>query len=248
MKNNNIFLRIWNNPNFRSYSGLILVIFIVSIFLNFRSDNFLTLQNILNVLRQISVYGILACGMAFSMITAGIDLTVGSVAGVCGAIVTKLVVETSMPLYPAIFLGIVSGGFMGYISGFLIAKTGIPPFIMTLGMQISLRGVAYLVCNGKPIGNLPDNMLFLGLGNVFGIPVPIFFMIAVFIIVGVILSKTSFGRSVYAVGGNYRLEMHPPNQRRAILLKLKLSPHALWAVFLLVEEKELLPVSFLGHY
>lgn len=69
MKNNNIFLRIWNNPNFRSYSGLILVIFIVSIFLNFRSDNFLTLQNILNVLRQISVYGILACGMAFFMIT-----------------------------------------------------------------------------------------------------------------------------------------------------------------------------------
>ena len=219
MKNNNIFLRIWNNPNFRSYSGLILVIIIVSIFLNFRSENFLTLTNILNVLRQISVYGILACGMAFSMITAGIDLTVGSVAGVCGAIVTKLVVETSMPLYPAIFLGVISGGFMGYISGFLIAKTGIPPFIMTLGMQISLRGVAYLVCNGKPIGNLPDNMLFLGLGNVFGIPVPIFFMIAVFVIVGVILSKTSFGRSVYAVGGNYQAAHHSGiNTKKIIML------------------------------
>lgn len=219
MNNKNIFLKIWNNPNFKSYSGLILVIIIVSAFINFRSENFLTPTNILNVLRQISVYGILACGMSFAMITAGIDLTVGSVAGVCGAIVTKLVVEISIPLFPAIVLGLIAGAFIGFISGFLISKTGISPFIMTLGMQISLRGIAYLVCNGKPIGNLPDNMLFLGLGDIFGIPVPIFFLIAVFIIVGVILSKTSFGRSVYAVGGNYQAAHHSGiNSKKIIVL------------------------------
>ena len=219
MNNKNIFLKIWNNPNFKSYSGLILVIIIVSAFINFRSENFLTPTNILNVLRQISVYGILACGMSFAMITAGIDLTVGSVAGVCGAIVTKLVVEISIPLFPAIVLGLIAGAFIGFISGFLISKTGISPFIMTLGMQISLRGIAYLVCNGKPIGNLPYNMLFLGLGDIFGIPVPIFFLIAVFIIVGVILSKTSFGRSVYAVGGNYQAAHHSGiNSKKIIVL------------------------------
>lgn len=219
MNNKNIFLKIWNNPNFKSYSGLILVIIIVSAFINFRSENFLTPTNILNVLRQISVYGILAYGMSFAMITAGIDLTVGSVAGVCGAIVTKLVVEISIPLFPAIVLGLIAGAFIGFISGFLISKTGISPFIMTLGMQISLRGIAYLVCNGKPIGNLPYNMLFLGLGDIFGIPVPIFFLIAVFIIVGVILSKTSFGRSVYAVGGNYQAAHHSGiNSKKIIVL------------------------------
>ena len=219
MNKKNIFLKIWNNPNFKSYSGLILVIIIVSAFINFRSENFLTPTNILNVLRQISVYGILACGMSFAMITAGIDLTVGSVAGVCGAIVTKLVVEISIPLFPAIVLGLIAGAFIGFISGFLISKTGISPFIMTLGMQISLRGIAYLVCNGKPIGNLPYNMLFLGLGDIFGIPVPIFFLIAVFIIVGVILSKTSFGRSVYAVGGNYQAAHHSGiNSKKIIVL------------------------------
>ena len=219
MNNKNIFLKIWNNPNFKSYSGLILVIIIVCAFINFRSENFLTPTNILNVLRQISVYGILACGMSFAMITAGIDLTVGSVAGVCGAIVTKLVVEISIPLFPAIVLGLIAGAFIGFISGFLISKTGISPFIMTLGMQISLRGIAYLVCNGKPIGNLPYNMLFLGLGDIFGIPVPIFFLIAVFIIVGVILSKTSFGRSVYAVGGNYQAAHHSGiNSKKIIVL------------------------------
>ena len=210
--------KVISNPNFRSYSGLILVTLIVSVFLSIRNDNFLTTTNMLNVLRQISVYGILACGMAFSMMTAGIDLTVGSVAGVCGAIVTKFVVEGTMPLIPAIIAGLVIGGGIGLLSGIMIAKTGIPPFIMTLGLQISLRGVAYLICNGKPIGNIPENMLNLGLGSIGGVPVPIFFMIATFLIVGIILSRTSFGRSVYAVGGNYQAAHHSGiNAERVIM-------------------------------
>lgn len=213
----NVVKKILNNPNFRSYSGLILVIFVVSVFLSFRSENFLTTTNILNVLRQISVYGILACGMAFTMMTGGIDLTVGSVAGVCGALVTKFVVEGTMGLIPAILFGLVLGAFLGVANGAMIARTGIPPFIMTLGFQITLRGVAYLICDGKPIGNIPDNMLFLGLGNIFGIPVPIFFMVGTFIIVGILLSRTAFGRSVYAVGGNYQAAHHSGiNARRVI--------------------------------
>lgn len=210
--------KVLTSPNFRSYSGLILVIIIVSIFLSIRCPNFLTATNILNVLRQISVYGILACGMAFAMMTGGIDLTVGATAGLCGAIVTKVVVEGTMPLVPAMILGLVIGAIVGLVSGAMIAKTGIPPFIMTLGLMTSIRGAAYLICNGKPIGNLPDNMLFLGLGDILGIPVPIFFMIGTFIIVGIILSKTSFGRSVYAVGGNYQAAIHSGINAKKVIM------------------------------
>ncbi len=108
MKNKSI-QKVLNNSNFKSYSGLILVIIVVSVFMSIRSENFMTPTNILNVLRQISVYGILACGMAFAMMTGGIDLTVGSTAGVCGALVTKFVVEGNMPLVPAILIGLLVG-------------------------------------------------------------------------------------------------------------------------------------------
>ncbi|RPF42045.1 monosaccharide ABC transporter membrane protein (CUT2 family) [Hydrogenoanaerobacterium saccharovorans] len=213
-----------NSTDFRSYSGLILVILVVGTFLSFRSPNFLTQQNILNVLRQISVYGILACGQAFAMMTGGIDLQVGSVAGLCGAIVTKIVVGNTIGLVPAMIVGMVIGGILGLFAGFMIAKTGIPAFIMTLGLQISLRGVAYLICDGKPIGNLPENMLHLGVGSVAGIPVPILFMLASFVIIGIILSKTSFGRSVYAVGGNYQAAFHSGiNAKRVIMLSYMIS-------------------------
>lgn len=224
-KPNKIFLnKLLNDPEFRSYSGLILVIIVVSAFLSFRSPNFLTQQNILNVLRQVSVYGILACGQAFAMMTGGIDLQVGAVAGLCGAIVTKMVVGNVIGLVPAILIGLILGAILGCFAGFVIAKTNIPPFIMTLGLQISLRGAAYLVCDGKPIGNLPKNMLNLGLGTVRGIPIPILFMLGAFIVVGTILSKTVFGRSVYAVGGNYQAAHHSGiNAKRVITLAYTIS-------------------------
>lgn len=216
--------KLLNNPNFRSYSGIILVIIVVCIFMTFRSPNFMTYNNIMNILRQIAVYGILACGMAFAMMTGGIDLTVGSTAGVSGAIVAKLMVESSVPLIPAILISLLIGALIGLICGAIIAWTGIPPFIMTLGFQITLRGTCYLITAGKPIGNLPDNLLFLGLGDIAGIPVPIYFLIGSFIVVGIILSRTSFGRSVYAVGGNYQAAHHSGiNAKRVIMFSYMIS-------------------------
>lgn len=219
-----LLIRIIRNPEFRSHSGLILVTIIVCFLLSLRNPNFLTQQNILNILRQISVYGILACGQAFAMMTGNIDLQRGSLAGLCGAIACRMVVESGVPLYEAGALAAVVGGLVGMFSGFLIAKTNIPSFIMTLGMQISLRGVTYLVCNGRPIGNLPDYMLNLGVGTVMGIPIPILFMLAVFIVVGVILAYTSFGRSVYAVGGNRQAAHHSGiNSMRVIMMSFVIS-------------------------
>lgn len=223
-KSDSRFFKELKNSEFNSYSGIILVIIAVSVFMAFRSRNFITANNVLNILRQISVYGILACGMAFTMMTGGIDLTVGAVAGVSGAISALLITKTGAGLVPAVAASLAAGAFMGWISGFIIAKSNIPPFIMTLGMQITLRGVCYLVCDGKPIGNLPDSFTFLGLGSVFGIPVPIYFMILTFIIVGIILSKTSFGRSVYATGGNYQAAFHSGiNAKRVLLLSYVIS-------------------------
>lgn len=208
--------KILKNSEFSSYSGIILVIVVVCIFMTFRSSNFMTTNNIFNILRQISVYGILACGMAFAMMTGGIDLTVGATAGVSGAIAALMITNgTNMVL--AIVVSLLSGAVMGWLAGITIAHTGIPPFIMTLGLQITFRGVCYLVCEGKPIGNLPEGFTFLGLGNLFGIPVPIYFMILAFIIVGIILSKTSFGRSVYAVGGNYQAAYHSGINAKRVL-------------------------------
>ena len=220
----NTLKKVWNNPNFRSYSGIILVIIVVCIFMTFRSPNFMTYTNIMNILRQIAVYGILACGMAFAMMTAGIDLTVGSTAGVSGAIVAKLMVEFSIPLILAILISLLIGAFLGLVCGAIIAWTGIPPFIMTLGFQITLRGTCYLITAGKPIGNLPDNLLYLGLGDIAGIPVPIYFLIGSFIVVGIILAKTSFGRSVYAVGGNYQAAHHSGiNAKKVIMFSYMIS-------------------------
>lgn len=220
----NTLKKVWNNPNFRSYSGIILVIIVVCIFMTFRSPNFMTYTNIMNILRQIAVYGILACGMAFAMMTAGIDLTVGSTAGVSGAIVAKLMVESSIPLILAILISLLISAFLGLVCGAIIAWTGIPPFIMTLGFQITLRGTCYLITAGKPIGNLPDNLLYLGLGDIAGIPVPIYFLIGSFIVVGIILAKTSFGRSVYAVGGNYQAAHHSGiNAKKVIMFSYMIS-------------------------
>ena len=233
MKNKSI-QKVLNNSNFKSYSGLILVIIVVSVFMSIRSENFMTPTNILNVLRQISVYGILACGMAFAMMTGGIDLTVGSTAGVCGALVTKFVVEGNMPLVPAILIGLFVGALLGLLSGVFIAKTGIPPFIMTLGMQITLRGACYLICEGKPIGNIPDSMLSLGIGSLGGIPIPIFFMLGTFVVVGIILSAASARpwQALYCRPG-----MPPHSPRQAMRLRQRPLLPAQWAACPSAEEK-----------
>jgi len=223
-KKDSMLKRIMNNPSFKSYSGIIFVIIVVCIFMSFRSPNFMTSTNIMNILRQIAVYGILACGMAFAMMTGGIDLTVGSTAGVAGAITAKFLVSETMGLIPAIAVSLIVGAVIGLIVGFTIAQTGIPPFIMTLGMQITLRGICYLITEGKPIGNLPKTYQVIGLGDIGGIPVPIFFLIGSFIIVWFILSRTSFGRSVYATGGNKQAAHHSGiNVKRVIMFSYMIS-------------------------
>jgi ribose/xylose/arabinose/galactoside ABC-type transport system permease subunit len=187
---------------------LVLVLIVFGAFLAWRSPYFLTVSNVLNVLRQISVYGMIAAGMAFVIITGGIDLSVGSITGLSGAIVAKFVTEGTVPFGWSVLIALAVGAAIGYFNGFVISRTNIPPFVMTLGTMISLRGISYILCEGKPIGNLPEYFLNLGMGSFLGVPIPIYFMLVIFIISAIILTKTPFGRSVYAVGGNPQAAFH----------------------------------------
>ncbi|MDP4109750.1 MAG: ABC transporter permease [Bacillota bacterium] len=197
-------LGYFHSADFLSYSSIILFIIILSLVLGIVTPNhsFMTQSNILNVIRQVAVYGMLAVGMAFVMIHGGIDLSVGSTAGLCGAVSCLLVVNDIAGVIPSMVVSILLGALIGLFNGLVIAYTGIPPFVATLGTQITVRGFAYIVCNGKPIGNLPESLKGLGVNRFLGIPIPILFMLAMFIIGGIILDKTALGRSFYAVGGN----------------------------------------------
>lgn len=171
-------------------------------------------DNIVNVLRQISINACIATGMTFVIITGGIDLSVGSVLAVVGIVTAQLLTRLSgaMPVGPAIVLaclvGLVVGGLMGSISGFTIARFRVPPFVATMAMMTGARGVAFLLCDGRPVWNLPIQFNVVGrgyiLGDAFGpwIPVPVVMMVTVMAIAHVILTRTQIGRYVYAVGGN----------------------------------------------
>lgn len=187
-----------------SYSGVIIITLVLSTILAFITPGhtFFTAPNILNIFKQVAVYGMIAVGMSFVMISGGIDLSVGATAGFAGCVTSLLVTMEVMPLVPSIIIGVASGIVIGLICGLIVAFTGIPPFVATLSVQISVRGLAYIIANGKPVGGLPQAYLNLGVGDIAGVPIPILFMLALFVLGAIVLRRTTYGRSVYAVGGN----------------------------------------------
>jgi ribose/xylose/arabinose/galactoside ABC-type transport system permease subunit len=177
--------------------------------------DFLAPGNVLNILRQISVNAVLATGQTFVIITAGIDLSVGSLIALTGVLMAGTVAATGSPwlgLLLAVGVGIGVGGAAGAINGAPVVKFGLPPFITTLAMMLMARGVAFLFTGGRPleIDNSAFNWLGTGLvfpflQNVFhipGFPVPVLIMLAVVIAASYALGRTRFGRYVYAIGGN----------------------------------------------
>lgn len=181
--------------------GILVVLAALVIFMMVAAPNFATTDNLLNIARQISVNGIIAAGMTFVIITGGIDLSVGSTLAVSG-VGAVLVALAGMPGWIAVLAGIGIGMLAGFFNGGLVAYLGLAPFIVTLGVMTFLRGLAYTMTGGQPI---VDNMLsFRGLGNgyLLGIPTPVWLMILVYAVAWFVLEHTTFGRWVYAVGGN----------------------------------------------
>ncbi|WP_431225626.1 ABC transporter permease [Serratia sp. L9] len=176
------------------------------------SNYFLSDDNMLIVLRQISVNGILAIGMTFVIITAGVDLSVGSVLALSGIVAARFATTHSglaigdtahavlMPLIVALVIGIICG----LINGTILARYRLQPFIVTMGMLSAARGLALLTTNGNPVSQLNNDFRWLGNGYAFGIPVPVIIFITLFALAWVLLNKTLFGRYVYAVGGNQK--------------------------------------------
>lgn len=174
-----------------------IVLVIVSTILNPR---FLTSTNILNVVRQISIFGILAIGQTFVILIGGIDLSVGAILALVVVLTGGYLPE--LGIVPTIFFGLVVGTGVGLVNGFGVTKGNVPPFVMTLGMLGIARGLAFLYTGGMPIPVLNPDFLFLGNGYLLGIPVPAIIFVSLVVIAAFILRYTPFGRFVYALGSN----------------------------------------------
>lgn len=185
--------------------GIVISFFLLFIILSFASSNFLSTNNLLNVLRQVSINGVLAVGMTYVILAAGIDLSIGSLLALAGAVAASLVTGTDA-FNPAIAVlaGIATGAACGVINGGIIAYFKVPAFVTTLGMLSVARGATLLYSGGRPIPNLSPEFRWLGQGLVFGIPVPVIIFAIVFAIAAIVLRYTIYGRRIYAVGGNPR--------------------------------------------
>lgn len=181
------------------FIGLILLVIIISIL----NSAFLEPSNLFNLLRQVSINGLIAFGMTFVILTGGIDLSVGSTLALSSALVAILMISGVDGII-AIIIGCIFGAVLGAINGFLITLGKMAPFIATLATMTVFRGVTLVITDGNPITNLNGSYAFqlFGRGYFIGIPVPAITMFITFIILYVILHKTIFGRQTYAMGGN----------------------------------------------
>ncbi len=188
----------------QKFQSLILLI-IFAVIVSFLSNRFLTVGNIFNVLRQTSINAILAVGMTFVILTAGIDLSVGSIYAFSSAI-TVYLVGIGYNSVLAVFSGLLIGTLIGSINGFFITKGKLQPFIVTLATMTIFRGATLVFTEGRPInaGYEKNAELFskIGAGHFLSIPIPIWIMLVVILIGYFILKKTTLGRYVYAIGGN----------------------------------------------
>ena len=188
--------------NYLSKYGILMALLVICIVLSFATPYFFTAQNLLIVLRQVSINGILAIGVTFVIIAGGIDLSLGSVIALTGVIAASFAHPGTYPLIVPLLLAILSGVLIGAVNGLTITIGRVAPFIVTLGMMTIARGLALVLSNGRPVTNLSPSFNFIGGGNVFGIPVPILIFAFVIVVSSIILKYTRIGRYVYAVGGN----------------------------------------------
>ncbi|WP_330961271.1 ribose ABC transporter permease [Photobacterium sp. 53610] len=184
--------------------SLIALLFLIVV-VSFLNPNFFTADNILNILRQTSVNAIIAVGMTLVILTAGIDLSVGSVLALCGAFAASLIaMEVPVPI--AVPTALLAGAALGAVSGIIIAKGKVQAFIATLVTMTLLRGVTMVYTDGRPIStgftDTADAFAWFGTGYALGIPVPVWLMVVVFAAAWYLLNHTRFGRYVYALGGN----------------------------------------------
>ena len=179
-----------------------LILAFVFLFFTVATDNFFAVKNMINILRQVAVLGILTAGMTFVIISGGMDLSVGSQLGLTGVLCAMFITEFQINDFVSVVLAVLTATAFGVITGLLIVSLNVSAIVITLGMQTVIRGFAYIFSGGIPIYDIPEELVFIGQGYIGPIPVPVIIMLVIVLIMGFILHKTYFGRYVYAIGGN----------------------------------------------
>jgi ribose transport system permease protein len=190
----------------------LIALMLMCIALSFLSDSFLSGENAWNVMRQISVNVIISVGMTLVILTGGIDLSVGSILALSGAVtagllkfgteITDMNLFIGFTLLGALVGGTLSGTVLGWFNGFTITRFKVPPFVATLAMLTIARGLTMLLTGGFPITALGDNFAFIGTGWFLGIPMPVWISALIVLAAVVLTNKTTLGRHIYAIGGN----------------------------------------------
>lgn len=180
---------------------IVVAILLEAVVFSVIAPSFLSVPNLVNVALSIAITGILAVGMTAVILTGGIDLSVGSVAALAG-VLAAMVAAAGGGVALSALVALAVGVGVGAFDGVIISRFRVPPFVATLAMLTICRGLAFIVTGGRSFGNLPSSFGLLGRGHVFGVPVPVVLMLAVFAAGWFVLKRMTFGRYVYAVGGN----------------------------------------------
>ena len=195
-----------NNTIFRflvfKESGIFLALLVLSTFLAFSAPMFLTQYNLGIVVRQISYVAIVALGQTIVLISGGIDLSVGAVAGLSGILGAIMMSSTNIDPYICTAVAVMFGLGCGAINGVLVAKVGLNPFIVTLATMEAFSGLILVITRGYTVMGIPPKFQFLGQGLIGPVPVPVIIMVILAAILIYVLQNTTFGRYVYAIGGN----------------------------------------------
>jgi ribose/xylose/arabinose/galactoside ABC-type transport system permease subunit len=181
--------------------GIFIAFIAVVVILSIISPSFLTSRNLLNIVRQSSIHGVMAVGMTFVILTAGIDLSVGSVLALTGVLCASFE-HSGLPVVLIVIATLGIGAFIGSVNGLIITKGKVTPFVVTLGMMSVARGLAHIYTNGQPISGFGDGFRYIGASDFLGVPVPIIIFVLTILIAAVILRDTRLGRYTYAIGGN----------------------------------------------
>lgn len=185
---------------FRKYGPFFILLGLV-IILSFASENFLNLENLSTIAKQTAVIGVLTIGELLVIVTGGIDLALGGTLAF-STVISALLMKSGTPIILCFFIAIVLGAIVGFVNGILVTNLKIPPFIATLGTYGMLRGGALIITDGLPVSFLPKEISWLGNGTILHVPVSIIILAILAIAFQVMLSKTVFGRYVYALGSN----------------------------------------------
>jgi ribose transport system permease protein len=229
--------------------GPLLALMLMSGALTVLSPHFFTFDNLINVFRQSAVNALLALGQLLVIITAGIDLSVGSILGL-SCVLTAMMLKTGTPALVCILAGIGVGVVLGMTNGLLLTKLRLPhPFIPTLGMMNVARGLALVISGGFPISELPQGFRFWGAGTIAFIPTPVVVVLVIYAVFHLFLTRTTLGRDVYAIGGNKQaalLSGIPVDRRLTMVYALSGGLAALGAIVLAGRMNSGFPLAGVG--